>query len=56
MRGPGPITWDEAQRTLLLLAEERVGAPIRRHARMMRASEDARAAALLADMNGEPVN
>lgn len=41
IRGPGPISWLEAQLSLQHLSEERVGAPLR----LARAVEDKAAAA-----------
>jgi hypothetical protein len=53
VRGPGPITWDEARLTLQLLVEERIGAPMRQHARRMRAQEDAAFAGLIESSSTE---
>lgn len=48
------MTMREAVLSLLLIAEERVGAPLRNGARMARAQEDAIAGATAAALAGVP--
>ena len=52
MRGPGPLTWREAQLSLQLAAEQRVGAPARQAILQAKAEEDAAAAAAASAWTG----
>ena len=52
MRGPGPLTWREAQLSLQLLAEQRVGSPARMAVLEAKAAEDAAASAAASAWTG----
>jgi hypothetical protein len=56
VRGPGPVTFEEAVLYLQLIAEERIGTVIRERARMARAAEDAAFAAVAAASGGSGAN
>ena len=53
MRGPGPLRWREAQLSLQLVAELRLGAPSRQAVLQAKAEEDAAAAAAASAWAGE---
>ena len=53
MRGPGRLTWREAQLSLQLLAEQRIGAPARLALLQAKAEEDAAAAAAASAWAGQ---